>query len=493
MQNKTLTFVLAVVLGLFSEYSVSQPGIEFDLKYTSSVSEIPISGRAILILCNDTLVDPDIPNPMNPFITYGMNFRNWQPGEYITVNESNSDGFMSSMDNLSGYYSIRVLLDLDTSSCILFIDGTCYSDKRIININQGSPNKIDLEVNNVLTGQGFRESDTVRLVKLESKLLTEFYGTPTFIEAAIILPSSYFVNASKYYPVVFVFPGWGATHVSASLGPDQHKRYGMTGFGEEKIFVFLNQDCRYGYHVFADSENNGPRATSFITEFLPYLEEEFRVNRMANGRFLVGQSSGAWAALWLQINYPDMFGMVWAGSPDPVDFRDFVGHNLYAKDANLFYDSNGNLTQSFRTNGKPFSNKEWSDLENALGEGGQYQSFEAVFGKRDVHNKPQQAYDRHTGKIFPEVIEHWKKYDINLILRENSDVLRSKLAGKINIVVADNDDFYLDGSVKLLKKTMDELSYISNINIITETGHSTWSDEIRTRMHRRMDEIIFNK
>jgi enterochelin esterase-like enzyme len=43
-----------------------------------------------------------------------------------------------------------------------------------------------------------------------------------------------------------------------------------------------------------------------------------------SGRLLTGHSSGGWAALWLQVTYPKLFGGAWPTSPDPSDFRDFL-------------------------------------------------------------------------------------------------------------------------------------------------------------------------
>ena len=450
---------------------------------------VPITGRVILILSNDTLIDPDIPDPFRPFITFGMDFKNWMPGRELNLNNEHVDSFLSTIDELEGYYSLRAIVDIDSNSSSLYTDGTCYSDQIIFLAEPNRTNIIDIDVNNVLSGFGFNESENIKLLKVESQLLSNFYNLPTYIEAAIILPDSYALNPDKYYPTVFVFPGWGSTHTAPTQSDFQQIRYGMSGYGKEKVFVFLNQDCRFGFHVFADSENNGPRATSFISEFIPVLEKEYRVVNKANARFLVGQSSGAWAALWLLINYPDTFGMVWAGSPDPVDFRDFVGHDLYAKDANLFYDSEDNLTPAFRTSGKIFTNKDWSDMETAVGEGGQYQSFEAVFGNRDNHQKPEQLFDRKTGEVFPLALEHWKDYDINLSIQKRSEELRPKLSDKINIIVAEDDDFYLDGSVRLFKETLEDLGFNANIQFLKEGGHNIWSDDIRAEMHRKMDEI----
>lgn len=478
---------LAGISNLFSQ------GTKFNLTYTNKVSSEPLTGRAILFLSKDTLTDPDITNPYQLFITFGKNFTNWKSGEELVLNDNNSNSFLSTMNKLNGYYSLRAVVDIDSTSCLFYNNGNLYSDKIIFHSDSNKLNIIDVRVKNVLSGIDFKETKYIKLLKLKSDLLSDFYKTQTFIEAAVILPDSYYNDTSRYYPVVFVFPGWGATFIEPAQSDFQENRYGMKGYGGDKIFIFLNQDCRYGYHVFANSDNNGPRATAFITEFIPYLEKMYRVAKKPNSRFLIGQSSGAWASIWLQVNYPDMFGMTWAGSPDPLDFRDFIGHNLYKENANLFYTTEGKLTPAIRSNDNVFTNKMWSDMETALGEGGQYQSFEAVFGRRDKNNKPEQVFDRHTGKIYPGAIEHWKNYDISLFVRNHAGELKNNLGGKLNIVVSDNDDFYLDGSVRLFKETLDSLGIKANIRFLKNDGHDTWTDEIRTEMHRKMDEIFSGK
>ncbi len=194
--------------------------------------------------------------------------------------------------------------------------------------------------------------------------------------------------------------------------------------------------------------------------------------------------------MWLQINFSDVFGMAWAGSPDPVDFRDFIGHDLYGKKANLFYDSQGRLTKAMRSEEHPFTNKEWLEMEAVLGDGGQFQSFEAVFGARGRDGRPQLLFDRKTGEIDPMALEHWEKYDINLLLQKNAETLREKLAGRIHIVVAADDPFFLDGSVRLLKGALARLRFNADIEIIASGEHNTWSEEIRKKMHEKMDGIF---
>jgi len=89
------------------------------------------------------------------------------------------------------------------------------------------------------------------------------------------------------------------------------------------IWVLLDESCPGGTHEFADSVNNGPWGQALVQEFIPYIEKTYRADAKRDSRLLTGHSSGGWASLWLEVNYPEIFGGSWPVSPDPVDFRSF--------------------------------------------------------------------------------------------------------------------------------------------------------------------------
>lgn len=467
----------------------SQTSVIFSLSYTEELTDGALTGRILMLVSQDTATDPDLPDPFHPFITFGRDFQNWHPGETLVLDQQNTDCFLSCPDSLTGWIALRAVVDTDPESSVLERDGTCFSDKIIAWIEPGKPNNVTVPVTQMLRGRGFREKPNIRLLQVESKLLSDFYGKPAFVEAAVLLPDSYFTDSLRYYPTMYVFPGWGTTHTAVTQGTFQQKRYGMSGIGEEKIVVFLNQDCRYGFHVFADSKNNGLRATSFITEFLPVFEAQYRAVPRRDARFLTGQSSGAWAALWLLINYPDTFGMAWAASPDPVDFRRFLNIDLYSPDASLYYDPAGSLRNGIDSDSPSFAIRDWISMEKTLGDGGQFQSFEAVFGEKASNGLPDHMFDRETGEIIPSTMKSWEAYDINRILLSRGTSLKTQLDDRITIVVAGDDPFFLDEPVKTLKETLDSLGIGADIRILDGGGHNTWNKEIREEMHKKMDTM----
>src|SRR5262249_54866947 len=153
----------------------------------------------------------------------------------------------------------------------------------------------------------------------------------------------------------------------------------------------------------------------------------FRGLGAPTARFVTGHSSGGWSSLWLQVTYPDFFGGVWSTAPDPVDFRDFQKVNIYQPGVNIFTDEAGNRRPLARVRGAPgLYYQPFCDMEVVMGHGGQFGSFEAVFGPRGPDGRPVPLWDRTTGAVDPAVARSWERYDIRLVLERNWKTLGPK-------------------------------------------------------------------
>jgi len=212
--------------------------------------------------------------------------------------------------------------------------------------------------------------------------------------------------------------------------------------------VMLDESIPEGTHEFADSVNNGPWGTALTTEFIPYLEARYRMDARPSSRLLNGHSSGGWATLQLQVNYPNVFGGTWSTSPDPSDFHDFTGPDLYDPHANLYRRPDGTPFPIFRDNGKVVATLEqFGHLESVLGPyGGQLSSFDWVFSPKGKDGAPEPLFGRQTGAIDPEVAAYWREhYDLAHICQADWAQRGVALKGKIHVIVGTADTFYLDG------------------------------------------------
>jgi S-formylglutathione hydrolase FrmB len=248
----------------------------------------------------------------------------------------------------------------------------------------------------------------------------------------------------------------------------------VAGRTPEMIYVFLDGTCPMGHHEFADSANNGPWGRALTTEFVPYLEKQFRMDATPRGRLLTGHSSGGWSTLWLAINYPDVFGATWSTSPDPVDFRNFTGPDLTRPETeNVFRTATGEPRNLVRMGGRDvMSLEQFALLERVTGDyGGQFASFDAVFSPKGEDGRPMPMFDRETGRIDPVVAKAWEKYDISRVLRDNWKRLGPKLAGRIHIVVGSADTFHLEEAVYLLRDELAKLGSDARIEVVEGRDH----------------------
>jgi S-formylglutathione hydrolase FrmB len=307
-----------------------------------------------------------------------------------------------------------------------------------------------------------------------SPALTAFWGRPIHVKGWVLLPPGYDKDASAHYPTVYFTHGFGGN--LAYLTSKAAAVWNATADGKmpPMIWVFLDESSPTGTHEFADSVNNGPWGTALTTEVIPYLESHYRMDAKASGRFLTGHSSGGWATLWLQVRYPKIFGGTWSTSPDPSDFHNFTGADLYAPNANVYTKPDGSPNPLVRDKGKVIATyKQFAQLERVLGPyGGQMASFDWVFSPRGPDGRPEQMFDRLTGKVDPEVVAYWRDhYDIAYRIETQWPQLKPDLDGKIHVIVGTADTFYLNESAELLKAVLQKVGAHAEVQFLPSKTH----------------------
>jgi enterochelin esterase-like enzyme len=334
------------------------------------------------------------------------------------------------------------------------------------------------------------DTESIKLVTFESPSLSAFWGRSINMRAGIVLPPSYARSQDSRYPVAYNIHGFGGTHSGAwQQGPSMIKKM-ADGALPEMIYVFLDASWPLGHHEFADSVNNGPWGRALTTEFIPHLENKFRMDGTPRGRLLTGHSSGGWSTLWLQITYPDFFGGTWSTSPDPVDFRAFTGPDLTKKPTENFYRRpDGTPRNLIRYQGRDIATMEkFARMERVTGEyGGQMASFEAVFSPRGEDGRPMPLFDRDPGAIDSFVQKAWERYDIARIVRDNWQQLGPKLKGKVRVIVGTADNFHLEEGVYLLRDIMKTLGSDAKFEFIEGRDHmDLFKDGLLDRIFREM-------
>jgi pimeloyl-ACP methyl ester carboxylesterase len=457
-------------------------GVAFEVAYPSKVLSQPITGRVYVMLgAGGSRLEPRFgPNWFRPEPLFARDVKDWKPGQSVRI-DSTTAGFPGPLNTLEpGDYSMQAVVRLNPDTHKMGDgEGNAYGPVVHAKIDPKQTAAIPLEVDKLVPPRKFAETDRIKLAELESPLLSAFYHRPIKHRAAVILPEP---SPDRKLPTLYIIPGFGGDHHSAA----RYAAAPQMGFGSHFIRVLLDPDCGTGHHVFADSATNGPRGKALVEEFIPYLEKTFPMVADPRARLLNGHSSGGWSSLWLQVTYPEFFGGTWSTSPDPVDFRKFQLVDIYAPGENIFRDRQGKRQPLARMGNTPmiYSDR-FSRLEEAMGDGGQLCSFEAVFSPLGADGRPRRLWNRETGAIDPETAKGWEAYDIRLVLERNWPTLAPKLAGKLHVICGGVDTFYLEGAVQLLKESLAKLKSDAVVEIIPGRDHGTVLDR---NLAKRIDD-----
>ena len=328
------------------------------------------------------------------------------------------------------------------------------------------------------------DNQWVKHIRLQSDLLTKFWGRPTYLGAVILLPDGWEQHPDAHYPVIVEqdhfhrdLPGvlaFRTTPPSESLkGSDLrvaqsgYKLYQDWTAGRlpRVIVVTIQHATPYFDDSYAvNSANVGPYGDAITQELIPYIEKQYRGIGQGWARAVYGGSTGGWESLASQVFYPDFYNGAWVFCPDVVDFRAYATMNLY-DDKNAFWIESP-YTRVPRPSVRQPDGLILSTMEqmnryelvqgthNRSGE--QLDTWEAVFSSVGVDGYPKRIFDKRTGEIDHEVAKYWKEhYDLSAIMQRDWKTLGPKLAGKLHFYVGEADTFYLDRAVHLLKDFMD--------------------------------------
>jgi len=297
----------------------------------------------------------------------------------------------------------------------------------------------------------------VKRIKIQSQILTKWWGQPIFLGATILLPKDYDKHPDVKYPVNYI-QGHFSLRAPGGFGTGgEFDKLWLADDTPRFIYVTLQHPSPYYDDSYAvNSENNGPYGDAIMQELLPAIETRFRVIREPWARMLSGGSTGGWIAAAHQIFYPDFYGGSFASCPDSVDFNYHQIVNIY-KDANAYYLEHGWTKVDRPTQRRPDGSivsmmKDENHYELTVGDksrsGGQWDIWEATFSPVGADGYPVRLWDKETGVIDHAVAEKWKKYDLLEIVKSNWPTLGPKIGHKLNLYVGDMDSYYLNDAVE---------------------------------------------
>jgi hypothetical protein len=536
---------------LLAVHSLLTAQTQFSISFGADKSAMPLDGRLILMFANNDKSEPrfQITDGLETQQAFGKDIENWAATKPILIGASELGYPIAALKDLpAGDYWVQALLhryetfkrkdghivklpmDRGEGQQWHLAPGNLYSTPIKIRfdptVKTTLPIQLDKQIPPIKEPE---DTKYIKHIKIQSKLLTEFWGRPMYLGAHVLLPEGFDEHPSVKYPLAIFhghfpsdFGGFRTTPPDPNLKPDYSARFKWQGYNitqQQEAYDFykiwtganfprvlaieIQHPCPYYDDSYAvNSAAIGPYGDAITYELIPYIEQRFRGIGAGWARFTYGGSTGGWEALAVQTFYPDEYNGCYAACPDPIDFRAFTTVNIY-EDENAYYyksafkklprpgyrDYLGQLTATVQ---------EMNQRELVLGtksrSGQQFDIWEAVYSPLSIEGYPKPIWDKKTGVIDKDVAQYWKEnYDLRYILKRDWAKNGAKWRGKIHIYCGDMDNFYLNNAVYLTEeflKTTQNPPYDGEIDYGDRAEHCWNGDHTqpnaisRLRYHR---------
>jgi hypothetical protein len=479
--------------------------IRFAVSFDAKLNSAPLDGRVFVILSTNPSGEPRFQMSEQESRSaqfFGVDVDNLGPGKFATFDDSAlgyparsfsdipvGDYYAQAVFNkyttfhLSNGHTVKLPMDEGEGQHWDTKPGNFYSKPEKIHFDPTSDKTIHINLTEVVPPIApVQDTDWVKHIRIQSDLLTKFYGHPMSLGGIVVLPGGFNDHPNAHYPLLVNqghfqrdFNGFRTSPPDASMqgfalqraqSAYQFYQDWTTGKLPHMLLLIIQHANPYYDDSYAvNSANVGPYGDAINKELIPYVEKQFRGIGAGWARALYGGSTGGWETLATQIFYPDDYNGAWGACPDPVDFHAYQSVNIYdSKNAYWEIGPFGRVPRPDMrgTDGLTLATNEGANrYELVMGthgrSGEQWDIWQAVFSPVGDDGYPKEIWDQHTGEINKDVAEYWKQhYDLTAIMQRDWKTLGPKLNGKLHVMVGMMDTYFLDNAVHLMQASLEK-------------------------------------
>ena len=556
--HRLLTTVLLALVAVGCGSGAAPTRLEFAISFPRDRVATPLDGRVLLMVSTEDRGEPrfQITDGPTTQIVFGIDVEELAPDEEVVIDDTVLGYPLDGIGAIPpGTYQVQALLHRYET----FRRGDGHTVKLPMDRGEGQQwNRAPGNLYSTPTAMTIdpRRDETIRIVldreippipdppetryikheRLQSELLTAFWGRPMHLGAHVLLPEGFDEHPEARYPLAihhghfpYDFSGFREQPPDPDLVPTYSARFDLEGYNRTEqeyahefykewtgpdfprmIIVQIQHANPYYDDSYAvNSANLGPYGDAITHELIPYLEDKYRGIGEGWARFLYGGSTGGWEALAAQVSYPDEYNGCFAACPDPIDFRAYTLVNIY-EDPNAYY-LEGLWKRTPRPGHRNYLGQVDATIEDqnrkeiVLGtrsrSGQQWDIWEAVYSPVGDDGYPRRIWDKRTGEIDREVAEYWREhYDLRHIMERDWATLGPKLERKLHIYVGDMDNYYLNDAVYLTERFLEattdpyyggEVDYGDRAEHCWNGDHSRPNALSRLRYHQMyVDKIL---
>src|SRR5215472_11647628 len=182
----------------------------------------PLDGRLILVVSKNLKGEPrfQVAWGLQTQQIFGMDVNGWKPGDIVEMHGSTPGSPLHTLNDLPpGTYNVQAVLNVyetfrraDGHVLKLHPDhgegqqwnrspGNLYSKPRQVSVEAASVTTLDL-IETMPPLDPPKDTKYIRHMRVESMLLSGFWGRPVFLNASVLVPRN-FDESTERYPVAF--------------------------------------------------------------------------------------------------------------------------------------------------------------------------------------------------------------------------------------------------------------------------------------------------
>ena len=316
----------------------------FSVSFTTQQSVEPLDGRLLLILSTDSSEEPrlQISNSVRTQMLFGLDVDGMKPGEPVVFDDAAFGYPVRYLHDVApGEYFVQLVLHkyetfhrADGYTVKLPMDrgegqhwelapGNLYSKPQKITLKDGGE-PVQVVLDQVIAPiPEPKDTKYIRHIRMQSDLLTKFWGRPMFLNANVLVPEGFDEHPNAHFPLMIFedhfnddFHNLRTAPPAPDLKPDYSERFHIAGYNriqQEENYKFYQQwiapkfprylvaqinhaNPYYDDSYAVNSANLGPYGDAIETELIPAIEKKFRAIGQGWARFAFGGSTGGWEA-----------------------------------------------------------------------------------------------------------------------------------------------------------------------------------------------------
>src|SRR5438552_2721741 len=224
-RSRAIAVGLAMALLCLSPAKGTEPDLKFGISFPSALHSEPITGRVFLVITNHTELEPRLQAGfwIDAPPLFGADVSGLKPGEAAVIDATTLGYPVLSLRQIPARdYHLQAILNVYTDfhrsdGHLIWAHndqwegqqfnrspGNLYSQDQVVHLDSAAGYDVKLSLTELIPPVEIPpDTEWLKHIKIQSKLLSAFWGRPMYLGATILLPKGYDAHPNVSYPVIY--------------------------------------------------------------------------------------------------------------------------------------------------------------------------------------------------------------------------------------------------------------------------------------------------